>query len=134
MSPTADPQAKVMAQAMTDSVFRKRLLADPARTAAGRWLRGVRRLSRSSSIEDDRDLEALCLCHSAGSMIVCWTDSIWTPSLVAGAVDVVLTLKVLFEHRLTRIFGRAAISRALSLGCPSIPSDGYSDQAESDVG
>ena len=35
MSPTADPQAKVMAQAMTDSVFRKRLLADPVRTLRG---------------------------------------------------------------------------------------------------
>ena len=35
MSPTADPQAKVMAQAMTDPVFRKRLLADPVRTLRG---------------------------------------------------------------------------------------------------
>ena len=35
MSPAADPQAKVMAQAMTDPVFRKRLLADPARTLGG---------------------------------------------------------------------------------------------------
>ena len=37
MSPTADPQSRVIGQAMSDPAFRKRLLADPAGTlkAAG---------------------------------------------------------------------------------------------------
>ena len=35
MSPAPDPQSRVIGQAMSDPAFRKRLLADPARTLRG---------------------------------------------------------------------------------------------------
>ena len=35
MSPAPDPQSRVIGQAMSDPVFRKRLLADPAGTLRG---------------------------------------------------------------------------------------------------